>query len=53
MAVSLVFFSDTHVPRRARDLPDCLWDAIVTSDAVIHAGDWVDVALLDLLEERS
>jgi uncharacterized protein len=51
--VSLVFTSDTHVPKRARDLPHDLWAAIDDADVVIHAGDWVDVALLDRFEERS
>jgi putative phosphoesterase len=51
--VSLVFTSDTHVPKRARALPHSLWDAIVTSDVVVHAGDWVDVALLDQIEQRA
>ncbi len=53
MPVSLVFTSDTHVPKRARDLPPSLWAAIDAADVVVHAGDWVDVALLDLLEQRS
>jgi putative phosphoesterase len=51
--VSLVLTSDTHVPKRSRDLPHSLWTAIRESDVVIHAGDWVDVALLDLLEGRA
>jgi uncharacterized protein len=51
--VSVVFISDTHLPKRARDLPDSLWDRIVTCDVVVHAGDWVDVALLDELERRA
>ena len=51
--VSLVFTSDTHVPKRARDLPHSLWAAIDAADVVVHAGDWVDVALLDQFEERS
>ena len=51
--VSLVFTSDTHVPQRARDLPHSLWTAIEAADVVVHAGDWVDVGLLDRLEERS
>jgi putative phosphoesterase len=51
--VSVVFISDTHVPKRARDLPDSLWYRIETSDVVVHAGDWVDVALLDELEDRA
>jgi putative phosphoesterase len=45
--------ADTHVPKRARDLPAELWDAVETADLVIHAGDWVEVALLDELEARS
>ncbi len=52
VAVSLVVTSDTHVPQRARDLPHALWTAIEAADVVIHAGDWVDVALLDQVEGR-
>jgi putative phosphoesterase len=51
--VSLVLTSDTLVPQRARDLPHPLWAAIEAADVVVHAGDWVDVALLDLLEARA
>src|SRR5918911_1479648 len=51
--VSLVLTSDTHVPRRSRDLPHSLWSAIEAADVVVHAGDWVDVALLDELERRA
>ena len=53
VSVSLVVTADTHLPRRARDLPHSLWAAIDAADLVVHAGDWVDVALLDQLEERS
>ena len=49
----LVVLADTHVPRRARDLPAEVWAAVEQADAVLHAGDWVDVALLDELERRS
>ena len=45
--------SDTHVPKRARDLPAALWAAVADADVVFHAGDWVDVPLLDELEQRS
>lgn len=45
--------ADTHVPKRARDLPPALWSAVDAADVVVHAGDWVDVPLLDALEERS
>ncbi|MFI6226756.1 metallophosphoesterase family protein [Micromonospora echinospora] len=49
----LVITADTHVPKRARDLPEPLWAAIDAADVVLHAGDWVDVALLDAVESRS
>ena len=49
----LLIISDTHVPTRARDLPARIWDEVDAADVVIHAGDWMDVALLDALEERS
>jgi putative phosphoesterase len=51
--VSLVLTSDTHVPQRSRDLPHSLWSAIDAADVVVHAGDWVDVALLDEYERRA
>jgi putative phosphoesterase len=45
--------ADTHVPKRARDLPEQLWRAVDEADVVVHAGDWVSVTLLDSLEERA
>ena len=52
-AARLLLTADTHVPKRARDLPAELWDQVDRADLVIHAGDWVDVALLDRLERRA
>lgn len=52
-AVRLLLTADTHVPRRARDLPAAMWDEVTRADVVIHAGDWVDAALLDALEVRA
>jgi hypothetical protein len=49
----LLLLADTHVPRRARDLPAQVWAEVEKSDVVIHAGDWVDVTLLDALEQRA
>jgi putative phosphoesterase len=51
--VNLLLTTDTHVPRRARLLPDELLGAIGAADVVFHAGDWVDEATLDLLAARS
>lgn len=49
----LLLLADTHLPRRAKDLPGPVWDAVDASDLVVHAGDWVEVALLDALERRA
>ncbi|MFE9621425.1 metallophosphoesterase family protein [Streptomyces sp. NPDC052016] len=49
----LLIMSDTHLPKRAKVLPGPLLDELPRADVVIHAGDWVDAATLDLLEDRS
>ena len=51
MRVLLV--ADTHVPKRARDMPAVVWDEVARADVVLHAGDWVEPSLLDELEERA
>jgi putative phosphoesterase len=53
MSLSLLLIADTHVPKRARDLPAQVWSAVEHADVVFHAGDWVEAALLDRLEQRS
>lgn len=53
MTTRLLLIADTHVPNRARELPAAVWEAVDEADVVIHAGDWVDVSLLDELEERA
>jgi putative phosphoesterase len=50
--VRLLLTADTHVPRRAPDLPADLWAAVEAADVVVHAGDWVEASLLDALEAR-
>jgi putative phosphoesterase len=51
--VRLLLIADTHIPRRARDLPKPVWDEVGKADVVIHAGDWVELSLLDALEARA
>ncbi|WP_338403878.1 metallophosphoesterase [Cellulosimicrobium arenosum] len=50
MPTRLLLLSDTHVPARARALPDQVWRAVDAADVVVHAGDWVSVGLLDQIE---
>ncbi|MEU6417070.1 metallophosphoesterase family protein [Streptomyces spiralis] len=49
----LLLTSDTHLPKRAKELPAPLLAELPRADVVLHAGDWVDTATLDLLESRS
>ncbi|MFJ7215865.1 metallophosphoesterase family protein [Amycolatopsis sp. NPDC098790] len=49
----LLLISDTHLPARSRVLPEQVWAEVEAADVVVHAGDWVEVALLDELETRS
>jgi uncharacterized protein len=51
--VRLVVVADTHVPTRARTLPEALWRDLEHADVVVHAGDWVSADLLDQVEARS
>jgi putative phosphoesterase len=51
--VRLLLIADTHVPKRARDLPAQVWDEVAEADVVMHAGDWVTPDLLDELEARA
>jgi uncharacterized protein len=51
--VRLLLIADTHVPRRARDLPAQVWDEVARADVVFHAGDWVVPEVLDRLEARA
>jgi uncharacterized protein len=51
--MELLLISDTHLPKRARDLPSAVWEQVARVDVVIHAGDWVSATLLDELEGRA
>ncbi|WP_069386242.1 metallophosphoesterase family protein [Cellulosimicrobium cellulans] len=53
MVTRLLLLADTHVPARARVLPEQVWRAVDAADVVVHAGDWVTVDLLDALEARA
>jgi uncharacterized protein len=53
MRERLLILADTHIPKRARDLPPEVWEAVDKADVVLHAGDWVDERLLDELDARA
>jgi putative phosphoesterase len=41
--------ADTHIPRRARELPESLLPHLERADLILHAGDLMDPTLLDEL----
>jgi len=51
--VRLLLTSDTHLPKRAGQLPGPLLTEMDAADVVFHAGDWVDAATLDLFEAHA
>ncbi|RZS89479.1 hypothetical protein EV189_1246 [Motilibacter rhizosphaerae] len=49
----LLLVSDTHLPRRAKDLPARVWQEVDRADLVVHAGDWTSYAAYDALAGRA
>ena len=50
----LLVLSDTHLSAATLDrMPTEVWDLADEADAVLHAGDVVDVAVLDASRERA
>jgi hypothetical protein len=47
--MKIIVISDTHIPRAAVDLPKSLYDAIAGADLILHAGDFVEIELLERL----
>lgn len=43
--------SDTHIPERAKDLPKELLEAFKDVDMIIHAGDFVELSVLERLKK--
>jgi uncharacterized protein len=44
-----IVLADTHIPRRARVLPQALFPHLRRADLVLHAGDLISASLLDEL----
>jgi putative phosphoesterase len=45
----IAIISDTHMPRGERRIPASCLERCRTADAILHAGDLVDVPVLELL----
>ena len=49
MSPVAIVIADTHIPRRARVLPESLLPYLERADLILHAGDLMDLTLLDEL----
>ena len=49
MASLAVVLADTHIPRRAKGLPEELLPYLEGADLILHAGDLIEPSLLDEL----
>lgn len=47
--IKVAVLSDTHIPIASNDLPKAVYDGIASVDMILHAGDLVDVSVLDKL----
>ena len=52
MATRLLLISDTHIPDRARALPDAVRTAADSADLIVHAGDWTRASVLEDLAQH-
>lgn len=43
--------ADTHIPKKAKDIPDKAYKLLEVSDAIVHAGDVISERFLDRLRE--
>ena len=48
---TLGLISDTHVPKKSRSIPKRVFEIFENVDYIIHAGDLVELAVVDELEQ--
>ena len=49
--MKIIVISDTHLPKRAKQLPEPLLQVLPEADLILHAGDWSDWSVYKLLSE--
>lgn len=47
--MKIIVISDTHLPKRAKQLPEPLLQVLPEADLILHAGDWSDWSVYTLL----
>lgn len=49
--MKLIVLSDTHMPKKGKQLPLRLMQELEATDAIIHAGDWSSMEVYDMLSK--
>jgi putative phosphoesterase len=47
--MKIIVISDTHMPKRAKSLPNRLLEELKDADLIIHAGDWQTIDVYNQL----
>ncbi|MBI2810730.1 MAG: metallophosphoesterase family protein [Candidatus Melainabacteria bacterium] len=47
----IAVLADTHIPKRAKTLPDSAWKILQSADAILHAGDVLTNNFLNQLSQ--
>ncbi|REJ09810.1 metallophosphoesterase family protein [Halobacillus trueperi] len=49
--MEIIVLSDTHMPKKAKQLPERFLKELKNVDAIIHAGDWQTLELYETLKD--
>jgi len=49
--MKLAIIADTHMPRKARSLPESLMQGLQNVDYILHAGDWQTIEVAEMLAQ--
>lgn len=51
--IRILILSDTHMPKKSKQLPGVLLNEMNFCDLIIHAGDWQSIELYEELKKRA
>ena len=51
VTIKIGLISDTHIPTRAKRLPDKVFETFRDADHIIHAGDYVNYSVIEALQK--
>ncbi|WP_259455623.1 metallophosphoesterase family protein [Bacillus sp. PK3_68] len=49
--IKIAVLSDTHLPKKGKQLPEIVMEGIQDADLILHAGDWTSLDVYEQLRE--